>query len=189
MPKPKLNEADFSRSAARLAVPVASVKAVCQVEAPKGGFLPSGEPTILFERHKFSQFTRRKFDKAHPDISNRLRGGYLGGAAEHKRLQKAAALDRVAALKSASWGKFQIMGFNHAAAGFADIQAFINAMYHSEGAQLDAFVNYILAERELHAALKARDWAEFARRYNGEAYAENAYDTKLAAAYRRFGGQ
>lgn len=34
-------------------------------------------------------------------------------------------------------------------------------------------------------ALMNRDWAAFARAYNGPAYAKNRYDQKLAAAYAR----
>ena len=35
-------------------------------------------------------------------------------------------------------------------------------------------------------ALKAKDWAGFAKMYNGPNYQINDYDTKLAAAYRRY---
>jgi hypothetical protein len=90
-----------------------------------------------------------------------------------------------AALKSASWGKFQIIGFNHAAAGFKELQAFVNAMYRSEGAQLDAFVAFVLHEK-LDDELRERRWADFARRYNGPGFKANAYDTKLAKAFAHF---
>lgn len=189
--KAKLNEADFSRGAARLDVLVPAIKAVTEVEAPNGGFLASGEVRILFERHWFSRLTQGKWDATHPAISNPVSGGYIGGQAEHGRLQEAVALDRVAALKSASWGKFQIMGLNHELAGFADIQAFINAVSRDEGSQLDAFCNFILHpdNRALHRALQAREWKTFARLYNGKNYAKNEYDIRLAAAYRKFGGK
>jgi hypothetical protein len=36
--------------------------------------------------------------------------------------------------------------------------------------------------------LRDKDWAGFARRYNGPAYAENKYDEKLSAAYEKFLG-
>jgi peptidoglycan-binding domain 1 protein len=36
------------------------------------------------------------------------------------------------------------------------------------------------------SALQAKDWAEFAKRYNGPAYEQNQYDKKLAAAYQKF---
>lgn len=182
MTKPVLTEQDFANAAAQLGCSVAVIKAVCVVEAPRGGFLPSGEPTILFERHQFSKRTGRKFDMGHPHISNPKPGGYKGGLAEHDRLAEAAALDREAALESASWGKFQIMGFNYAPAGFGNLQSFINAMYTSEGRQLDAFVSFIQHEG-LAVFLRDQRWADFARRYNGANYAINSYDTKLAAAY------
>lgn len=182
MSNPILTEKDFADAAEKLDVSVAVIKAVCKVEAPRGGFLPSGEPVILFERHQFSRRTGRKFDIDHPHISNPTPGGYAGGQAEHARLAEAVSLDRDAALASASWGRFQIMGFNHAAAGFGDIQSFINAMYESEGRQLDAFVSFLLHEG-LAIYLRRHAWADFAARYNGPNYSVNAYDTKLAAAF------
>lgn len=180
--KPVLTEVDFVRAANVLRCDVAAIRAVCQVEAPGGGFLADGRPRILFERHQFSKRTTGRWDASNPDISNRQRGGYLGGAAEHDRLARAAALDRDAALQSASWGRFQIMGFNHEACGFDTLQAFINAMYRSEGDQLDAFVGFIQSEG-LADELRDRRWTDFARRYNGPDFAANRYDTKLAAAY------
>lgn len=183
-----LVDADFERAASVLGCDVAAIKAVCEVEAPKGGFLPDGRPTILFERHQFSKRTGRKFDTAHPDISNVQAGGYLGGAAEHGRLQRAALLDRDAALSSASWGRFQIMGFNHASAGHSTLQGFINAMYDSEGTQLDAFVAFVKNQPALASALRRHDWAKFAMLYNGPDYAANRYDEKMAAAYSEHAG-
>lgn len=180
--KPALSEQDFQKAADDLDCSVAVIKAVCQVEAPRGGFLPSGEPTILFERHQFSKRTGRKFDISHPHISNTKPGGYKGGQAEHVRLAEAAALDRDAALESTSWGKFQIMGFNYAPAGFGSLQAFINAMYQSEGRQLDAFVSFIQHEG-LGIFLRERRWEAFAERYNGPKHAINNYAPKMAAAY------
>lgn len=177
-----LGPEDFQRAAAVIGCDVAAIRAVCAVEAPRGGFLPDGQPTILFERHQFSKRTGGKFDASNPSISNPKRGGYVGGAGEHLRLQQAAALDRDAALKSASWGKFQIMGFNYAACGFPSLQSFINAMYHSEGAQLDAFIAFVKHEG-LADELREHRWADFARRYNGPDYAANRYDDKLAGAY------
>ena len=35
-------------------------------------------------------------------------------------------------------------------------------------------------------ALQQKDWASFAKRYNGPAYAQNKYDEKLAAAYKKY---
>ena len=185
MTKPKLTEKDFSIAAAAIDCSVAVIKAVCAVEAPNGGFLPSGEPTILFERHQFSKRTERRFDIAHPHISNRTPGGYKGGQKEHDRLAEAVALDRDAAMESTSWGKFQIMGFNYEPAGFESLQSFINAMYESEGKQLNAFVAFIQHEG-LAVFLRRHQWVAFVERYNGRDHAINNYVPKLIAAHRAF---
>lgn len=186
MSKPTLTQADFERAAFALRCDVASIKAVTEVEAPMGGFNKDGTPTILFERHIFRRETGGKFDKNYPHLSSSKPGGYGTVASQHGRLAEATALDRTAALRSASWGKFQIMGFNYKVAGFSTLQAFVNAMYRSEGAQLDAFVEFVKANPTMHAALRERRWATFARHYNGPNYAINSYDTKLEAAYKRF---
>lgn len=195
MTKPKLTEADYARAAAALRCDVPAVKAVCEVEAPRGGFLPDGQVTILFERHVFSKRTGRRFDIKHPDISSPKPGGYgAAGPFQHQRLAKAVALDRGAALESASWGKFQIMGFNHEQAGFPRLQDFVNAMHESEGRQLDAFVSFVLngrnrhpqTDRTLAEALREHDWSSFAYLYNGAGYEANEYDDKLSDAWRRW---
>lgn len=179
-----LTPADFTRAAAALGCPTAAIRAVVEVES-KGGFIPDGRPRILFERHKFSALTARRFDATNPAVSARTPGGYIGGAREYDRLGEALALDRAAALKSASRGAFQLMGFNHALAGHPDVESFVAAMDSGHPAQLDAFVAFI-RHAGLAAALATQDWPAFARGYNGPAYARFAYDTKIAAAYARF---
>ena len=52
-------------------------------------------------------------------------------------------------------------------------------------AHLDAFVNFIKANK-LDGTLRAKNWAAFARGYNGPGYAQNAYDKKMAEAYARW---
>ncbi|MBK3745699.1 N-acetylmuramidase family protein [Paraburkholderia aspalathi] len=195
MPK-TLTESDFKSAALWLEVPVAAVKAVATVESAGAGFLPDGRPKILFERHIMYRKLSEKLGKSkadalasqHPDIVNPKSGGYQGGSKEHDRLAQAVAIDRECALQSASWGGFQIMGFHWKTLGYASIQAFVNAMYKSEGEQLDAFSRFIKADPAMHRALKALDWAEFARRYNGPGYAANKYDIKMSQAYKAAGG-
>jgi peptidoglycan hydrolase-like protein with peptidoglycan-binding domain len=183
----RLTEADFERAAGSLACEIACVKAVTEVEARGRGFYDSGRPKILFEAHIFSQRTQHKYDATHPDVSS-LKWNkklYKGGEKEYERLEKAMSLNRSAALQSASWGLFQIMGFNYQNAGFDSVDAYVEAMFESEGRQLDAFVNFIKAAK-LDGHLRARRWARFAQGYNGPAYAENQYDKKLLAAYEKY---
>ncbi|HET6942978.1 MAG TPA: N-acetylmuramidase domain-containing protein [Sphingomicrobium sp.] len=160
---------------------MAAIRSVIDVES-HGGFYPDGRPKILFERHYFSRLTGGRYDAGNTDISCRTPGGYKGGKAEYDRLARAIKLDRIAALKSVSWGAFQIMGDNHKAAGFEDVEAFVAAMVAGEPEQLGAFVSFVKGSR-LDSHLRALDWEAFAKGYNGPTFKQNRYDDKLAAAY------
>ena len=178
-----LQECDFVTAANLLGCEVAAVKAVAEVESTGSGFQTDGKPKILFERHYFHKLTNGRFSKTHPEISNPAAGGY--GSNQHARLEQAAKLDREAALQSASWGKFQIMGAHWKALGYKSIQDFINAMYANETEHLMAFVKFVKTNG-LADELKRKDWAGFAKGYNGPAYAKNQYDKKMALAYEKY---
>jgi len=182
-----LRLSDYEEAAASLGCSVAAVRAVARVESAGSGFLPDGRPKILFERHIFHKRTGGRDAASHPEISSPKRGGYQGGAREYDRLRAAMALDRAAALHAASWGKFQVMGFNHRACGHPDVESLIKAMVSGEPAQLAAFVAF-LKTNSLDDDLVRCDWAGFARGYNGSAFAENAYDQKIAHAYGEYAG-
>ena len=162
-----LTEVDYQRASADLLCDVIAIKAVCNIEAPRGFFNPDGTPVILFERHYFHRLTGGKYSKTHPSISNPKGGGYGKYSEQHKKLQLATELDREAALQSCSWGGFQIMGANYRKAGFQTLQAFVNAMYAGAEEHLDAFVAFIRADRRLVAAIRDHDWHTFAEIYNG----------------------
>jgi hypothetical protein len=76
------------------------------------------------------------------------------------------------------------MGFNWKALGYESLQEFVNRMYESEGQHLDAFVRYVKVN-DLGRFLRTKNWAAFAKGYNGADYARNKYDTKMAQAYAR----
>lgn len=183
-----LTENDYTKAANALGVEVAVIKAVVKVESRGSGFLPTGEPVILFERHWMYKLLKRKTGKEPTltDVCTPKAGGYVGGAGEHGRLNKAVSVDRECALQSASWGLFQIMGFHWQTLGYTSLQEFINAQYKSEAAQLDTFIRFIKVNPGIKNAMVAKDWAKVARLYNGPSYAENFYDTKLQAAYNTF---
>mgnify|MGYP000311237293 FL=1 len=77
---------------------------------------------------------------------------------------------------------FQIMGFNYKPCGYPDVFSFIAAQQSGVGKQLESFCNYIRAV-SLDDELQNKDWAGFARGYNGPSYWKNAYHTKLQRAY------
>jgi hypothetical protein len=160
--------------------------AVLAVETTGCGFSADRRPKILFERHVFSRLTGGRYDDSHPDISDPSAGGYgPSGAHQYERLQSAMALDSEAALKSCSWGLGQIMGENHASAGFATVEEMVEAFVEAEDAQL-AGMGAFIAGSPLKRALQTANWPTFARLYNGLSYAENHYDEHLRAFYRQY---
>jgi hypothetical protein len=170
--------------AQKLAVGAASIWALLEVETSGCGFLEDRRPTILYERHIFHRLTGGSFDDG--DISDPVSGGYGAfGAHQYDRLTRAIALNSNAALQSASWGLGQIMGQNFRDAGFGSVEEMVLAMSDSEDAQLGAVVSFI-SRRGFASALRAQDWATFARGYNGPAYARNRYDVRLRGEFEKF---
>ena len=190
----KLNDLDFQEAATLLKCDVPAIKAVAEVESSGDGFLSDGRVKILFEGHKFYKYTKGAYAKTNPTIcfKNWTKAFYtkgktadIRGAGELARLDEAIALDRTAALMSASFGKFQVMGFNFQTCGFANVEDFYAAMQISEGEHLKAFCNFIIGN-SLDGALRNHQWAKLAAGYNGSAWEENKYDTKLAAAFAKY---
>lgn len=193
--RPALLSASF-----RLQCPIDVINAISTVEAGhNGAFLPTGEPVILFEPHWFSRLTNGKYDwlqvpasvGIHDSLTARWRvisrpqwtpGTYGPVSVQHRRLQYATTLDRDAALKSCSWGLYQVLGVNHTRAGHPDIQSFINAAYRHVDDHLDMFVHFILSDTKLLKAVRARDWDRIALLYNGPGQVPY-YSKRLRRAY------
>jgi len=208
--KTPLTDSDWRWAADSLGVSVAKIKTIAHVESGReGAFYDDGphadEPVILFEPHHFHKHTKGRFAQSMSPVlagkrwplsyrswirPNKRAGvdPYGPSSIQHEKLAAAAALDREAALKSCSWGRFQIMGSNYQACGFASLQGFINAMYTSERTQLEAFVGFIRSNGALLAALRAGDWDTVARHYNGPANVP-VYGRLLRMAYRKFSSQ
>lgn len=191
-----ITEESFTVCAKDINCDIAAIKAVAEVESGGEGFLPNGKPTILFEPHIFwKQLKILGLDvnlliHTHPEYKDILYPvwgtlPYGSKVSQYDRLARASAINRQAALKSASWGKFQIMGFNYNLCNCVDLQSFINAMYKDEDSHLRLFTKYIKATN-LDDELMHLDWAGFARGYNGASYTKNNYDKKLKAAYLKF---
>jgi hypothetical protein len=181
-PAHPLSEAGFASAVERLEVDAASVWALIAVETNGFGYLGDRRPKILFERHVFHWRTGGRFED-HPEICSPQRGGYLGGAAEYERLARAILLDRTAALESAAWGLPQLMGHHAMRLGYVGVEDMVGRFGEGEDEQLDGAVRFLTANRALWGALRSRDWANVAYHYNGAAFAEHAYHTRLEQAY------
>lgn len=182
---------DINAVAGELGLEAALVRAVREVEAIGAGFLPDGRPKILFEAHAFYQQTGGRFGSSNVSAPSWDRSLYgPGGAHQYDRLAMAiglclnAGFSRAPALQAASWGAFQVMGFNFAAAGYGDIEAMVAAMVAGERGQLDAFAGFCRHE-SLVDALRHHDWNRFARRYNGSGQVEH-YGAAIAGAYAKW---
>lgn len=192
----KLTNEMIKDLAIRLGLEPALLKAVQLVEAAgRDGFLADGRPQILFEGHIMYKEVHKKFpDRDLAYLCKRYstiffpkwdKSKYLGGVYEYKRLELAKEIDEECALKSASWGMFQIMGFNHNLCGCKDVFEFVHKVSESHANQLELMYHFMYNSGCLKE-LKAKDWAGFAKKYNGPGYAQNAYDQKLRNAYENF---
>lgn len=183
-----LSQADYAAAAARQSVEVAAIKAVAVVESGgRSGFDAVGQPKILFEAHHFSRHTANRFNVTHPHLSVprrqwRTARRYYGWD-QYQRLREAMVLDIDAALKSASWGKFQVLGSNHS--GWNDVRSFVAAMYVSEANHLRSFEAFC-NDGNLMRFVRSHDWLSFARGYNGQS--QQGYDRLIANAFAAAGG-
>ncbi|AWN43183.1 N-acetylmuramidase family protein [Methylobacterium durans] len=184
----RLADIDLPRLGHRIGVGEDEIHAVIDVETAGGGFDKLKRPKMLFEPHRFyanlAAGPKRDAAVAQGLAYPKWRKDYPSDS--YPRLFQAMQIDETAALKSASWGLGQIMGENYVAAGYDSPQQMVLAFVEGgEAEHLEAMINFIVANH-LDDELRAHNWAGFARGYNGPKYAENAYHTKLAAAFTRW---
>jgi hypothetical protein len=181
-----LSDADIAAAAEGLGIEPAVIAAVAEVESAGSGFLPDKRPKILYEAHVFGRLTLHRFDAEHPDISAPSWDRSLYGAAgahQYDRLHRAMALDRLAALQSASWGRFQILALNWKEAGYPDVERFVSAMCASEAEHLKAFIGFC-GSKDIIRFLAVHNWRSFVKVYNGPGQVD-LYSARLEAAYSK----
>lgn len=188
--QPAITDDDIAELADAWNLDPCHLRAVLRVESAGSGFLlkepPPARPKILFEAHWFYKLTPLPVSKTRPDLSSRRwnRSLYEGGSAEWDRLRDAMEFDAVQALKAASWGLGQVMGFNYTVAGCETLEQFVVESFTGEKQQFNHMLSFI-DNNGLMGHLRAGRWASFAKGYNGAGYRANRYDEKLAAAARR----
>lgn len=183
---PLLTDTDIETTAKAYDVDAAAIFAVSEIESGgQTGFDSNGRPKILFEARWFHRFTAGRYDYSHPHLSQATWEGArkFYGKGQWRRLLDAFSMEPEAALKSASWGKFQIMGFNHS--GFKNVFEFCDSMFISEKEHLKSFLAYC-QDHHLISFLRDKKWTLFAKNYNGPAFKQNHYDLKLETAYEHF---
>lgn len=188
-----LTEADYLYAANLIGCDVAAIKAVSDVESMGGGFLSNGDVKILFEPHIF--YRELKARGINPDkhlagnsdilYSSWKSGSYGSTNIQWNKMNRAMKINKEAALASASYGRFQIMGFNYKMCKYSSVSDFVNDMMVSERYHLLSLIEFVRA-KGLVKHLVNRNWSGFAKGYNGEGYKKNNYDTKLEAAYNKY---
>lgn len=188
----KLEPEEIDNIANSLGVEPAAFRAVITVEAAGSGFDKASRPKALFERHHFYKHLK----DAPGLLANAVSEGLAypkwgekpypkGSDAVYDEITRACAIDEEAALLSTSWGLGQIMGSNFKLAGCKSVNDMVEEAKESEAGQVRQMAAFIKAAG-LQDELASKNWAGFAKGYNGPQYAQNQYDQKLAAAYAKF---
>lgn len=183
----RLDDIDIPKLGAEIGVGEDELHAFMEVESAGAGFDVQGRVKMLFEPHVFYRELGpgKKRDRA---VKEKLAyakwapGGYP--ADSYPRLKAAMQIDETAALRSASWGLGQVMGFNHVVVGYATPQAMVRAFADDEEHQLRAVVDFLKA-KGLASALKTHNWLKIERVYNGGGF-KGAYAARMQAAYDRW---
>lgn len=184
----KITNLDIDRTASRLKVSAAHIRAIMKVEGGGSSFDNKGRPIILFEPHIFHQRTGGRFSPSNFSYKVwRTRPYPKSYNGRWAQLAEAAKHDMNAALESASWGMFQVMGFHWKHLGYKSALDFALSTVKSEGGQLDAVVAFIEANKLQSNLKKCRkndpqSCVDFVRAYNGSGYEKNKYHIKFAKA-------
>ncbi|MDE5674232.1 MAG: N-acetylmuramidase family protein [Muribaculaceae bacterium] len=182
-----LTEEDFIKVAEELGVETAAIKAVVAIEAGVAmkGFWAPGVPVINFDKRMYSRFKAKATSK-NPAKGEEVPEGLTGYALkEWTQLINARKINARCADMGTFWGMFQIGGFNYHKCGCETIEEFVRLMSYSELEQLELFATFITNGGML-GDLRNKNWAGFARKYNGPGYARRGYHTKMAAAYKKY---
>lgn len=188
--KQPLTTEDYERAAAELGIEARALRAFASVESRGDGWLSTGEPKILYERHVFRRLTGGKWDDrvlngynpTFGQLSARAPGGYGPLSIQHPKLEAAARLNREAALQACSWGLFQVMGESWKLCGYESVQALVDAAYRSTAAHLEMFTRFCTGKHpDLLPAIREHRWTRAAELYNGKE--QHGYDRLLAEAY------
>ena len=208
----EIGDNEIRETAANLNCEPGLIYAISKQESANSSFIEvDGEkiPSILYERHQFRNHSGNPaFGISHPEIygsaykrARRGRDGiYIdiqtgqeihphntygpGGRFQYERLMKAYLLNEDAALKACSWGKFQIMGFNHKKAGFQTVKDFTAAMALGESEHIKAFLKFARGNAKLIRGLREKNFEMIAEGHNGLGW--RSINPEYAANIERF---
>jgi hypothetical protein len=150
---------------------------VAILESNGNGYLGNGFPIIRFEKHVFKRHLNKT--KATPHA---LRKAECLIGTGWNTYQDALKIEERCAKLATSFGMFQIMGFNFSLVGYDSVESFVDAVEASVENQIEAFCKYVISTGCM-TAIRNKDFAKFAYKYNGPNYQMNKYDEKLKRLY------
>jgi len=196
-----LTKTDITQIANSVGLDYARLMAFISVESGGQGFTNDGHLIIQFEPVWFHRYLIQ-FKIAHTynvevdsngrkkyvieENGKRIVNGVEGQTSEWIAFNTAFSIHPKAAMLSTSIGMTQIMGFNYRAAGYNSVDEMYDAFKKGEYNHVQAMATFIKNNSHLYTALRNKDWKTCAYYYNGENYAVNHYDSKLAAAYLKY---
>ncbi|MEC5172779.1 N-acetylmuramidase domain-containing protein [Chryseobacterium nepalense] len=155
---------------------------------------------ILYERHymyRFLKKTKSQMDldnlkKKYPDLVHNVgtykdRNAKYGSEKEQFiKLNKAKKIDNDSAIKSCSWGKFQVMGkyYNFLYNSPNELEDAMNMCEVQHFAYFKIYLKDVTGE-PMVKAMKDKNWNKIAELYNGPDYAVNKYHIKMKNKYEK----
>ena len=183
----------IEKTAHEIDVEPAALLAVAEVEsAGVASWNVNGDslPPIRFEGHYFYRLLKGKQrDAAVAAGLASPKAGVVANPKSYKAryalLDRAMTINQEVAIESTSWGLGQVMGSHWKKLGFKNAEALAEMAQSGIAGQVKIMALYI-QKFGLVDELQEKGFASFAKQYNGPAYKSNRYDTKMAAAYKRW---
>ena len=156
------------------------VEVIQTIESVESGGRPSAirfEPH-LFLRHKPSLSLDIPFTRGPRGFS------VTRSETDQSAFEHAFELDPEAAVKSTSWGLYQVLG-SHLIKAYGNARLGVDSFYANPlEASYRLLVSWFKGNRRALDAARAKDWDELAKRYNGPGNAEK-YSEALAREYAK----
>jgi len=147
--------------------------------------------TILYERHYMYRLLKLKgytveqlndLSASEPKIVHTYQSGYSYGTeqAQYERFLRASEIDKEIAIKSCSWGKFQVMG-EYFARLYKSSDELVEAQNYCALQHLQYFKIFLTKEKNMLEPMRQKNWLTIAKKYNGEN--QIGYDINISNAY------
>ena len=176
-----LTLANIQALAFEFSLPVASIRAIIDVESGGKGFdALTGKIIIQFE----PAWYKRKAPYTPTGLWSL--NGVEKQSKEWIAFNDAFAKNQSAAMESTSIGMMQVMGFHWKLLGFKTVGQMWDYAKVSEINQVRLGLLFIKSNKKMFAALVKKDWATVAYYYNGAQYRRFNYDVRLANAYKKY---